>query len=143
MAIVGFNFNRMNAERKGGVKGKINISNNVAIKSIEEHNISIEKSKQNSLKFKFEFTSKFEPEIGSITLEGDVLLIEEAKKAKDILDSWKKDKKVPKDVMTDVLNTILARCNVEAILLSREISLPPPIPLPKVDNSTQGKEYIG
>ena len=44
-----------------------------------------------------------------------------------------KDKKIPKEVMTPVLNNILAKSNVEALVLSRELNLPPPIPLPKVE----------
>ena len=34
--IVGFNFNKVNVERKEAAKGKISISNNVAIKDIEQ-----------------------------------------------------------------------------------------------------------
>jgi hypothetical protein len=140
MAIVGFNFNKISAERKDGVKGKINISNNVAITKIGEHDLHMDKGKQDSLKFSFQFTSKFEPGLGNITLEGDLIIIEESKKAKEILDNWKKDKKVSKDIMTDVLNTILARCNIEALIISKELALPPPIPLPKVDNGGPARE---
>jgi hypothetical protein len=34
--------------------------------------------------------------------------------------------------MVPVLNSILAKCNIQAIILTREVNLPPPIPLPKV-----------
>ena len=53
-------------------------------------------------------------------------------KVKEILKSWKKDNKVDKDILGPIYNTILSKCNVQAIVLSRDIQLPPPIPLPKV-----------
>lgn len=131
--IVGFNFTKMSAERKEGVKGKININNNVSIKNVEERDLALGKEKQNALNFTFEFTSKYEPKLGEIMLGGEVIFMADPKKAKEILDGWKKDKKVPKDVMTSILNTVLAKCNIQALIISRDINLPPPIPLPKVE----------
>jgi len=40
--------------------------------------------------------------------------------------------KVPKDIMSGVLNTVLTKCNIEALILSQKVNLPPPIPLPSV-----------
>jgi len=40
MAVIGFNFNKINVEKKDIGKGKVNISNNVAIKNIEQKGIS-------------------------------------------------------------------------------------------------------
>ena len=37
-----------------------------------------------------------------------------------------------KEVMEQVINTALNKSNVEALILSRDINLPPPIPLPKI-----------
>ena len=132
MTIVGFNFTSVNAEKKDALKGNVNINNNVTIKDITEKDLSLGTSKQKSLRFMFEFTSKYEPNVGSITLNGDVLFIEEAKKIKEILDGWKKDKRLPKEVTTKVLNAVLGKCNVQALILSEQLNLPAPIPLPKV-----------
>ena len=132
MTIVGFNFTKIGAEKKDTAKGKINISNNVAIDKVEEKNISLANDKQKVLAFTFNFTSKYEPDIGLINFVGDILLMEEAKRAKEILDGWKKDKKLPKEIMTPVLNTVLSKCNIQALILSEQINLPPPIPLPKL-----------
>ena len=143
MAVIGFNFNKINVEKKDIGKGKVNISNNVAIKNIEQKGISLGKSKQEALRFTFEFTSKYEPSLGSILLSGDVLFLTDSQKSKEILDGWKKDKKVPKDIMAGILNTVLAKCNIQALILSQEVNLPPPIPLPKVKVGAKEKEYIG
>ncbi|MFH1591138.1 MAG: hypothetical protein ABIC95_04390 [archaeon] len=132
MTIVGFNFTKIRVEKTDAIKGKINISNNVSIKEVTETDLSLGTAKQKGIKFSFVFSSSYEPKIGVIELEGDVLSLEEAKKVKEILDSWKKDKQVPKETMTQILNNVLAKCNIEALLLSREVNLPPPIPMPKV-----------
>ena len=76
--------------------------------------------------------------IATITLEGNVTFFDKPAAIDDIMKGWKKDKKVAPEVMTPILNTILTKCNVEALLLSREVNLPPPIPMPRVQVN-QGK----
>ena len=58
---------------------------------------------------------------------------EKPEQVKAIAADWKKSKKVPKEMMASVLNNLLSKCNVEALILSREINLPPPVQLPKVN----------
>ena len=142
--IVGFGFTKLSAERIEPAKGKIDINNNVSIKDVVEDNFSLGKDNQNVIKFKFEFTSKYEPSVGTILFEGDLLYMEEPKKAKEILSSWKKDKKIPKELMEGLLNTILTKCNGQAVIMSQQVNLPPPIPMPKVQLANQGdNNYIG
>lgn len=135
MAIVGFNFTKINVEKLKAVTGTVNISNNVSIKKVEENDLSFGRTKQKGLRFEFEFLSNYEPKVGSISLTGEVLFLDEAKKVEDMLNDWKKNKKLPKEVMTPVLNTALNRCNIQALILSQQINLPPPIPLPKVQET--------
>ena len=142
--IVGFGFTKLSAERKEAAKGKIDINNNVTIKNVEEADISLGKDKQNVAKFLFEFTSKYEPNVGIILFEGELLYMEDPKKIKELLAGWKKDKKIPSEIMANLLNTILTKCNVQALILSQEINLPPPIPMPKVQMAAApDKNYIG
>ncbi|MBI3027128.1 hypothetical protein HYY70_03365 [Candidatus Woesearchaeota archaeon] len=142
--IVGFGFTKLSAEKNEKAKGKIDINNNVTIKDVQEDSFSLGKDKQqNVLRFVFEFTSKYEPSVGVVLIEGELLYLEESKKVKEITASWKKDKKLPKELMAGLLNTILSKCNVQALILSQEINLPPPIPLPKVQMAAPDKNYIG
>ena len=143
--IVGFGFTKLSAEKKENAKGKIDINNNVSIKDVLEENFALGKDRQqNIIKFLFEFTSKYEPNVGNILFEGELLYMEEPKKAKEILADWKKNKKLPKDLMAGLLNTILTKCNIQALILSQQVNLPPPIPLPKVQiNAPADKNYIG
>jgi hypothetical protein len=144
MAIVGFSFVKMVVERKNFVKGKVNIANNISIKDVHEHDLSLGKDKQPALKMTFEFTSKYKPDIGDITLTGEVINLEDEKKTKEILKEWKKSKKLPQEVMTPVLNHVLNKCNIQSLILSKDINLPPPIPMPRINpKQTDEKQYIG
>ncbi|MBU0615086.1 MAG: hypothetical protein KJ601_03255 [Nanoarchaeota archaeon] len=132
MTIVGFGFNKIEVEKIEGAKGKINISNNVSIKEVKETTLSVGKDKPPVLKFVFEFLSSYEPKVGKVLLGGDLTYMEEGAKIKEIQEKWKKDKKLPADIMSPILNTILAKANILALILSQEVNLPPPIPLPKL-----------
>ena len=143
--IAGFGFTKLSAEKHEPAKGKIDINNNVSVKEAREDNFFIGKDKQGIIKFIFEFTSKYEPAIGTILFEGEILYLDEPKKIKEILNSWKKDKKISPEIMANLLNTILTKCNVQALILSQEINLPPPIPMPKVQMAPpeEKENYIG
>ncbi len=132
MSVVGLQFSKITVEKFGPVKGKVSVNNNVVVKDVEKTDLSVGASKQGALKFHFEFSANYEPKVANITLIGFLTFFEKPEQVKAIADSWKKDKKIPKDVMSSVLNTILSRCNIEALIFAREVNLPPPIPLPKV-----------
>lgn len=132
MAIIGFNFTKILVEKKTGLKGNVDIKNNVSVANVENADFSLGDSKQKALKFSFEFTSEYKPEIGTMLFNGELLYMSDQAKQDEIVKGWKKNKQVPKEVMGEILNTILMRCNVEALVLSRDVNLPPPIPLPRV-----------
>ena len=132
MAVISTNFKKISAERKGGAKGKININNNVSVTKVDRADLSIGISKQEALRFEFEYVTKYEPKMGEINLTGELVYLNTPEKINEILDSWKKNKSVPKDIMPVILNSVLAKCNIEALILSRDINLPPPIQLPRV-----------
>jgi len=132
MGMISFNFTKMDIEKKKPVTGKVNIGNNVVIKEVSEKDISFSKD-QKGVQFNFEFTSKYEPDYGYINLNGEALYLEDRARAKEIIDDWKNNKRVDKHLMANVLNNVLMRCNIQALILSQSINLPPPIPLPKVN----------
>ena len=144
MPIVGFNFERVSGEKKNIISKEVKIRNNASITGILEERLPIEGSKGEVLKFNFEYTTSYEPEIGEIELKGHVLYLDDTKKIKEILKSWKKDKKIPQELMQQLLNTIIRRSSIKALTLSEELNLPPQIPLPKLKPiKPENNEYIG
>jgi hypothetical protein len=132
MAIVGFDYNSINVEKSETAKGKISVSNSVNIKRVERNDISLGKTKQSGLKFVFEYSSIYNPDYAKIILSGSVLVIADEAAVKEALDAWAKDKKIKKEMLENVINTILMRCNVQSLILSNAVNLPPPVPMPKV-----------
>ena len=131
MTVIGFSFTKMNVEKFTPVKGKISINNNVGVTSVEETKLDINTDKK-PLKLVFEFTSTYDPGVAKILLTGEVIYLAPKDKAEEALKNWKKNKKLDKDIMANVLNNVLAKCNVEALILSKDMNLPPPMPMPKV-----------
>jgi len=141
MTIVGTAYTKFDVQRTGLLKGKIDIKNNAAITSVEKQDITLGTTKQSALKFGFSFKVSYEPGIAHILLEGEVLWVDTKENVEDCMKSWKKDKSLPPSIISPILNAVLQKSNVEALLLSRELNLPSPIPLPKVDvNPTDKKE---
>lgn len=132
MTIVGFNFTKMHVERKAPIAGKISVKNNVSIKDVEKKDFSFGKAKQAGLQFTFEFTVDYDPKIAEIILAGEVIDLQDEKRADAIIKEWKKNKKLEPAMMTNILNAVLGKANIQALILSKDMNLPPPIPLPKV-----------
>jgi len=143
MPIVGFNLEKINVEKKEPIKGQVKVKNNVSVKSVEGKELSLGNTTKQGLKFNFEFSIIYDPKIGNIFLQGSILYIEEEKKVKDILKNWKKDKKIPNDIMVELINTILMRCTVKTLAFAQEVNLPSHLPLPRVNQKTDTSNYIG
>ncbi|MDD5086489.1 MAG: hypothetical protein PHV16_01925 [Candidatus Nanoarchaeia archaeon] len=132
MGVIGVDFSKITVERTGNVTGEIKINNNVSVKDIEKIQVPIKKPDQEGLKFGFEFTSTYSPEIGKVIIAGNVVCVEDKKTAEQAVKEWKKERKTDSKVMANVMNAILERCHVESIVFGREVKLPPSIPMPKV-----------
>jgi len=119
-------------EKKAQAKGKINIKSNVILKEVKLINLKLGVTDHKVLNFVWEYQAFYEPKIAEIIFNGELALLEEPEVLEKIESAWKKDKQISKEVMVQVLNSIYSKCNIEALILSKEMSLPPPVPLPKV-----------
>ncbi len=131
MTIVKINLHKVHAERNVQAKGgQIKINNNVSIRDIEEMDFAVEGKK--GLRFTFSFNCNYEPNLGKIEVDGQVLFIDDEKKVAKVKADWDKEKKVPMEVMEQIVNAALHKGNIQAIKISEDINLPSPLPLPKV-----------
>lgn len=131
MPIVKINIHKVHAERSLKAKGgQVKINNNVSLKDIEDLDFAVEGKR--GLKFTFSFTCNYEPDLGKIDVEGQVLYVGEEAKVKEIKKSWDKDKRVSVEVMEGIVNAALHKGNIQAIKISDDVGLPSPLPLPKV-----------
>ena len=142
MPIVGFNFTKISAEKGKPVKSNININSNVHIKEVKDTKMKMP-SKQKTIQINFHYSAKYEPKVGSMDFEGNMILLEEEKKVNEILKYWKKNKKLSNEFVPAVMNTALNRCSIQGIILSKEVNLPAPIQMPKVGSSKGSRNYVG
>ncbi len=134
MTIVKINLHKVHAERNLRAKGgQIRINNNVSVKDVEDMAFSMEGKK--GLRFTFSFICNYEPELGNIEVEGQVLYVDTDKKVEEIKKLWEKEKKIPPGVMEQIINASLHKGNIQAIKISEEVNLPSPLPLPKVKSN--------
>ena len=129
MVTVGLNFTKIIAERAGSSQQNIHIQNTTSILSVKESTIA--DPKKALLKFEFEFTCTYTPDIGKILLTGELLEIYDKEIATKILTGWGNSRNVAPELMEHILNVILSRANIEALIISREVGLPSPFAMPK------------
>jgi len=139
---MGVNLEKISATKNNPIKGKLEIKHNVKLTDIQDFKLEISKDKE-AVRFFFDYNVQYEPKIGSITLNGDVLYVDETKKIKEILSEWKKNKKIDPDLAANIINTVLTKCTIKALNLSQEVNLPPHLPLPRASPKSNTKTYIG
>ncbi|MBI2233360.1 MAG: hypothetical protein HYU56_05575 [Candidatus Aenigmarchaeota archaeon] len=141
MPAIGFNINAIDAKVDPTTerKGNVNVNSSPSITSIEKRDVDFPLAKD-VVAINFKFETKYEPKVGWITMEGEVLYTSD--NPKEMIAKWKKEKKMEDDVAIEVLNTIFRRCLAKAIEIAAELRLPPPVSFPIVKLKDQ-EEYIG
>ena len=140
MPIIGLNLKSIKASVNEVNSGKsVDIKSSPVIEKIEKKSINLPGVKE-ILYIGFKFTTHYEPKVGEIFFEGDVLYSSED--IKDVLKKWEKDKKMDDKMALEVLNAIFRRCLTKGIDLAAELGLPAPIRFPVVKPKEQD-EYIG
>lgn len=135
MVVIGFNLKKLLVERKGIVRGSLKVNTRMNIIDLKKEDIKLTAGKD-VLNFSFEFIINYTGvadhtgHIADLTFEGEVLYLADPKDTKKILDDWKK-KEIQEDIKLRVLNTILTKCNLKALILEDELGLPPHIQLPR------------
>jgi hypothetical protein len=77
----------------------------------------------------FRFTTSYGA-IGTIKIEGRVVF---EGNAPELATQWSQTMNMPENVANEVHNAIMHTCMPETVFLARDLHLPPPIPLPRID----------
>jgi hypothetical protein len=141
LMIVGFSIKAISAERKEVPRGKIDINSTPKIISVDTSKMDFV-SKQKPLSVEFEFTTKYEPDVGEIRILGNVFYV--GKDMEKTLKAWKKEKTLSKDVDIEVKNFLFRKCLSIGMNLSENMQLPPPLIFPRVvPKQKEDLTYIG
>jgi|WetSurMetagenome_2_1015567.scaffolds.fasta_scaffold210843_2 hypothetical protein len=140
MQVIGFNFDKISADKKKLPEGKIEIKSNINVKSITQEKVELLKDKD-VVKFSFEFYVDYLPDIAKILFEGSILAIFEKEQFKDVLKKWK-NKKISDEIRLPLFNLILTRCNLKALQFEEEFNLPTHVPLPRISPQPDNQGYV-
>jgi len=125
MTIKSFELKAIDAERyieRGEKRDNIKINHNSSVtkmKNIDSKTTHID----------FRFTANYSG-MGKIKIEGSMKYVGEHS---DLAQKWQREKKMPNDVAKQIHTAIIKKCIPEAVGIAKNINLPPPIPLPKVN----------
>jgi len=135
MQVKGFEANGIEAKRFSKVGERfvnIRIDQNSSVTRIS-------KASDDTASVEFRFTTNYAG-IGYIRIEGQVLLSGDAS---TLVDEWTKTGSMADEIANIVHNLIVSNCIPIALLVARDVRLPPPIPLPKINIQRKGSRGPG
>lgn len=94
----------------------------------------VEKDKEN-IEITYTYIADYKEAVGQIKIKGLLIAKEEDKLAKEIVDKWKKEKKIPDDYATVVLSAVNYSGSANGTLLARVLGLTAPLIPPKIQLS--------
>lgn len=129
MPVIGFAFNSFEGSReKVRPSGEIKVNSTPKITGVKE--VQLPNFKEKALTISWEFTTKYEPNIGTLKATGEILYM--AKDNMPVLKQWKKDKSLPDEQSVEVLNHLFRRCLLKVANMADDLQLPPPLNFPLV-----------
>lgn len=117
-------------EARKFVSGAFKQTAQIVSKSTLTHLIRTE----NGLCIGFVFISNYEPNVGFIRIEGEINIATNPEEANKALKEWEtsENRRLPQEMAETIHNSIISNCMIETAVISREINLPPPFPIPHI-----------
>ncbi len=131
MAVVGFSFSKIFVEKKEKIPDKTKVNSKINVTKVTKEDIKLIQGKD-TIKFDFEFTLDYSPNLAKLEFGGHILLVEDPKEADKIVADWKKGQKLDNDLKFKLYNLIFNKCNVKAFELEEDFNLPLHLKLPQL-----------
>jgi len=136
MPILGLNFDAVHAEKKKELSPPLKINTSVEIVSVSKEDSFFSNKDESVLKFNFEFSLVFDPkDVAELVLKGHIHYLGKSKDNDKVLSTWKKDKKFPPELTRQLVNMILMKANIKALIVGQEVGLPPHIRMPLINKA--------
>ena len=139
MKLLGFNFDKIKAEKITSKVENIKINTKIDIVEIKEVKPDIFKIKEEVLGICFVYSLNYDPDFAKIEFKGNILLSVESKIAKQVLKEWE-EKKMPEDFRIVLFNIILRKSSLRALTLEEELNLPLHIQPPSIKKQENKEE---
>jgi hypothetical protein len=135
MAIKFFELNSIDGKRftrRGEAIRNVRIDHNSTVTLITERN-------DREANVDFRFTANYTG-VGVIKIEGSLIYEGDGPA---VAQQWSKQGNMPDDVASEIHTTIMTNCIPEAVIIARDLRLPPPIPVPQVNVKGKAKPSTG
>jgi len=110
-----------------------NKSPNTPIKGLSINiNLGNVEKKDDLLEITYIYTANYEKDAGQLTIKGLLLAREEEKRINEVLDTWKKTKKIPNDYAETVLSAVNYSGSANGTLMARVLGLTAPLIPPRI-----------
>lgn len=129
--IVGFNIDSIDASKKEGAGGDLQVNYMPKITGITEEDVNA--FDEAVARIDFTFAVKYEAggqEAAEIEMQGNVLWKENVEA---LIDTWNEEAKLPKAIEAPLMNELYRKMLSEAVGIANTLNLLPPIPTPQVD----------
>ena len=94
MNILNVSFTNIHGEKRNvPKKGKLSVSNGINLNSLEKSDLNVNEDRQ-ALKLSFSFKAEYKPDVATLQLDGEILLLETFDEAEKMLEAWDETKKV-------------------------------------------------
>jgi len=134
MKIIGFNLTKILVEKDEVPRQNVKIDQNIDIQDISEEKLDITSGK--TLKIKFSLQINYSENFAKIEFAGNLLILPEESEFEELMKSWN-DKIIPDNIRIPLFNFIMNKCNVKALSLEDELSLPYHMPMPRLATKSQ------
>ena len=98
--------------------------------------MSIKPYNDKEIVIEFRYTATYGG-VGSIRIEGNIIFQGDVK---ELSKKWLEDGNLPDNIASEIHTGIMRICVPEAVMISRDLKLPPPIPLPNINFNRKKKE---
>ena len=132
MRVIGFNLSKILVERKDSFEGRLEVKQNINIQEVLKDKINLSKGEEEVLKLKFNFLIEYGSDFAKLDLGGQLIISVDKDEMKRFLKSWK-TKEIPENLRTPLFNFIMSKCNIKALELEDDLSLPYHVPMPRIN----------
>ena len=97
--------------------------------------VSVDKTQDESLEVPFVFTISYNPSVAQLSVKGKAHVAGDSDKLNEIYEAYRK-KKAPQPMIIQTISNVVF---LESLLVSKTLNIPPPIPLPKMQQGPPSK----
>jgi len=129
--IVGFNVDRIEAEKEENVQGNLQINYVPEIENVES--VKVNAFEEEIAKIDFTFTVEYnagENKQAEIEIEGNVLW---NGNTEEVVSTWEESKELPENIQAPLMNDLYRKLLSESVGIADTLNMLPPIPTPQVE----------